>query len=163
MIPKIFELELYINFPHESINIPTTIQLADSNSSVSRSVDMLVVNSQHRVPTLRLCGEVITTHIGSMIDSDVTFCRFTYNTNSKNDYLKQKLNFKRKFCIIIYSAANSKLVRHIFKCSLNILHGSNLLNKWQKICLRKHVKLLRQLADPDHNLPSEKKIITQKG
>ena len=59
--------------------------------------------------------------------------------------------------------ADSKLVRSICECALNILCGGAPLNQRQRSRLRKHAKLLRKLADPKRNLPSKKKIISQRG
>ena len=59
--------------------------------------------------------------------------------------------------------ADLKLVRHICECALNLLRGGIPLNKRQRSSLRKHVKLLRQLADPSRRLPIKKRIIVQKG
>ena len=65
--------------------------------------------------------------------------------------------------VALLRKADKKLVRYICECCLNLLSGNIDLSKHQKSDLRKHVQLLRRLADPSRNLVAKKKIIVQKG
>ena len=57
--------------------------------------------------------------------------------------------------------ANPALVRRICECSLNLLSGTVPLKKKHKDRLRKHVNLMRKLADPKLNLPSKRRLIVK--
>ena len=71
------------------------------------------------------------------------------------------LNDKQRKALL--QKADSKLVRHICECALNVLIGNVPLEKSEKSRLRKHAKILRKLATPCVSLSKKKKIIVQRG
>lgn len=71
------------------------------------------------------------------------------------------LNNKQRKALL--ETADSKLVRHICECALNVLIGNVPLQKTQKSRLRRHANTLRKLAEPSVSLSKKKKIIVQRG
>ena len=63
----------------------------------------------------------------------------------------------------ILRKADSKLVRRICECALNILVGNVPLGKNHKSRLRQHAPTLRVLAKPEVSLARKKKLIVQRG
>lgn len=59
--------------------------------------------------------------------------------------------------------ADPSLVRYICECALNVLQGNVPLSKGHKSRLRKHVNVLRKLANPAETFTKKKKIIIQRG
>lgn len=71
------------------------------------------------------------------------------------------LNDKQRKALL--QTADSKLIRHICECALNVLIGNVPLQKSHKSRLRRHAKTLRKLAEPCVSLSKKKKIIVQRG
>lgn len=59
--------------------------------------------------------------------------------------------------------ADSKLVRRICECALNVLLGNVPLSNSHKSRLRKHAPALRVLAKPNITLARKKNLIVQRG
>ena len=59
--------------------------------------------------------------------------------------------------------ADTKLIRHICECALNVLHGNVPLKPVHKKRLRKHAHILRKLSNPGGHLARKKKLIVQSG
>ena len=78
------------------------------------------------------------------------------------DILRALYHFNTEQRTALLRKADSKLVKHICECSLNILHRSISLNKRQRTRLRKHAIQLRQLANPNKQLSSKKKSLYKK-
>lgn len=62
----------------------------------------------------------------------------------------------------VLEKADSKLVKCIVECALNILKGNVPVNQAQKSKLKKHAPILRNLVSKG-SLKSKKKIIVQQG
>lgn len=71
------------------------------------------------------------------------------------------LNAKQRKAVLLQ--ADTKLVRYICECALNILSGNVPLERGHKSRLRKHACTLRKLAEPSGSLSKKKKIIVQRG
>lgn len=63
----------------------------------------------------------------------------------------------------VLKVADSKLVRVICECALNLLHGGVPLTSEEKKHLAKHKKILRKLACNKGTWNGKKKLLVQKG
>ena len=79
------------------------------------------------------------------------------------DFLRVLKNCNSKQRRALLQAADSKLLKAICECVLNVLRGTVKLNPSQKRKLRRHKDSLRQLADKRIPLKRKKNLIVQKG
>lgn len=77
------------------------------------------------------------------------------------DFLRALYLLDSEQRLLLLRRASPKLIKCICECALNILHGNVPLKTREKTQLRKHVDVLRKLADKKKG--NKRKIILQKG
>lgn len=79
------------------------------------------------------------------------------------DILRALYHLNKNQRTAVLQKADTKLLRYIIECAINILGGRVSITKNHKARLRRHAPTLRKLANPSENFINKKKIIVQRG
>lgn len=79
------------------------------------------------------------------------------------DILRALYHLKKNQRTAVLQKADSRLLRYICECALNVLRGNVKVSKNHKQRLHKHKTTLRKLASSTEKFNEKKKIIVQRG
>ncbi|OXU23124.1 hypothetical protein TSAR_012765 [Trichomalopsis sarcophagae] len=151
--PRVFYYDTDLVFyvcKGETIDLETLNKIASGGYLPTKKVAGMEVDYHHMVYHDKYSKAVDVKLASGFYKKDAAILKALFHLNNN----QQKA---------LLQTAASKLVRHIFECTLNLPISNVPLEKSHKSRLRRHAKTLRKLSEPCVSLLKKKKIIVQRG